>query len=203
MYYRVADSDSKRVLPELAADVAKRSLEIEAAPAGSTPRASKRSVTKRGLCFARLLNVSNSPHTRSSQRTSALHHFALGGRCRGDVPERGASIAQRRFAASDIGAMCDWADRRIGRGPRDWNRVGHWPGLALADTPNGASPPSNDTDSDRDKLARSGIVQSSGGAHTSIKPSPGVDTIPDAPSGVVSTTQASVSGPVDAGPRTR
>jgi aldose sugar dehydrogenase len=57
-------------------------------------------------------------------------------------------------------------------------------------------------DADRDKLARSGIVQSSGGAHTSTKPSTEVDTIPDGPSGVVSTTQASVSGPVDAGPHT-
>jgi VCBS repeat-containing protein len=56
-------------------------------------------------------------------------------------------------------------------------------------------------DSDRDKLARSGIVQSSGGAHTSSKPSTGVG-IPDDPSEVVSTIEGSVSGPVDTGPRT-
>ncbi len=62
----------------------------------------------------------------------------------------------------------------------------------------GSSP---SADSHRDKLARSGIVQSSGGAHTSSKPSGRVDTIPDGPSGVVSTTKGSGSGPVDTGPR--
>ena len=57
-------------------------------------------------------------------------------------------------------------------------------------------------DSDRDTLARSGIVQSSGGAHTSTKPPTGVDTIPDGPSGVVSTTQGNLSGAADVGPPT-
>jgi VCBS repeat-containing protein len=45
-------------------------------------------------------------------------------------------------------------------------------------------------------------VQSSGGAHTSSNPPTGVDTIPDDRSGVVSTIEGSVSGPVDTGPRT-
>jgi VCBS repeat-containing protein len=67
------------------------------------------------------------------------------------------------------------------------------------DAGSGSSP---SADSERDELARSGIVQSSGGAHTSSKPPTGVDTIPDEPSGMVSTIEGSVSGPVDTGPRT-
>jgi VCBS repeat-containing protein len=67
------------------------------------------------------------------------------------------------------------------------------------DAGSGSSP---SADSERDKLARSGFVQSSGGAHTSSNPPTGVDTIPDDRSGVVSTIEGSVSGPVDTGPRT-
>jgi VCBS repeat-containing protein len=67
---------------------------------------------------------------------------------------------------------------------------------------NAGSGSSPSADSERDELARSGIVQSSGGAHTSSNPPTGVDTIPDDPSGVVSTIEGSVSGPVDTGPPT-
>ncbi|MDQ1718947.1 MAG: aldose sugar dehydrogenase [Pseudonocardiales bacterium] len=67
---------------------------------------------------------------------------------------------------------------------------------------NAGSGSSPSADSERDELARSGIVQSSGGAHTSSNPPTGVDTIPDDRSGVVSTIEGSVSGPVDTGPPT-
>lgn len=158
MYDRVADPDSGGMLPELAAGVARRSLEIEAAPAGSTPCASNRSVTKPGLCaVAPRLGSCTLPFITA---TLALRHFALGGRCRDDACRTpaidylpAAHTNFGGFAASDIAAAGDWVfpgtgahlfddhtggqheefnvvrwtDRRIGRGPRDRNRRGHWP----------------------------------------------------------------------------
>jgi hypothetical protein len=117
MYDLVADPDSGGMLPELAAGVARRSLEIEAAPAGSTPCASNRSVTKPGLCIARLLHASDPARSRSSQRPSTLRHFALGGRCRDDACRTPAAALDYLpaahtsfggFAASDIAAAGDW-----------------------------------------------------------------------------------------------
>jgi hypothetical protein len=92
MYYRVADPDSYGVLNELAPDVARRSLESEAAlPVSSVcasgvsvTSASTRSAKELGLGIARLLHHSESPRTRSSHRVSALHHLELAQRCRHD-----------------------------------------------------------------------------------------------------------------------
>jgi len=90
MYDRVADPDSYGVLNELAPEVARRSLESEAASRDSgvcasgvsVTSASTRSVKELGLGIAQLLHHSESLRTCTSHRPAALHHLALSRRCR-------------------------------------------------------------------------------------------------------------------------
>ena len=101
MYDRVADADSEVVFLELAPDTGRRSpangsASPEPTPVvsvGSTPVTPTRSVTKPGSGMSRLLRLSESLCTRSSNWRSPLRHFALGGGSPHDILGQDAPIA--------------------------------------------------------------------------------------------------------------
>jgi hypothetical protein len=101
MYDRVADADSEVVFLGLALHPGRRSLANESASLGSTPVKSlgstpvtpTRSVTRPGSGMSRLLRLSESLCTCSSNWRSPVRHFALGGDCPHDILGQDAPIA--------------------------------------------------------------------------------------------------------------